>query len=79
MLPTYTIEIIILCIFDTFLTVNLIFNAPKDANLRFWKIGQTIALLVRHLHYNIEKVYTLGISGGGFSIRYKKAINQQAM
>ena len=36
--------------------VNLIFYAPKVANLEFWKIGTTIELKVQHLHYNTEKV-----------------------
>ena len=54
-------------------TVDLIFNAPKDANLGFWKIGPAIALYVGHLHYNTEKVWTRGLAGGSFSIHCQQA------
>ena len=37
-------------------SVDLIFKAPKVANLGYWKIGPTITLSVQHLHYNTEKV-----------------------
>ena len=47
-------------------SVDLIFYAPNDANLGFWKIWLILSLYVCNLHYKTE---TLGLAGGAFSIR----------